>query len=69
MKAEEIKILSGMDESINQYANAFDPCPLCRNKKDVYSEVCSICAYFYASHFEAKPLGNSEGGKNGNRNN
>lgn len=50
-----LTVLDSIEASINQYANAFDPCPLCQNKTESgYKEECSICAYYYASQFKAK---------------
>ena len=55
MKAAEIKILEDMEDNVNRYVNAFDPCPACANKTEKgYGEPCSICAYFYAGQFKAR---------------
>lgn len=55
MKAAEIKILEDMEDNVNRYVNAFDPCPACANKTEAgHKEVCHDCAYFYSSKFKTR---------------
>lgn len=47
-----LQVLDSLEESVNKYANSYDPCPLCANKTDAgHAEECHTCAYFYPSHF------------------
>jgi hypothetical protein len=48
------KQVEKLENFISEIAQAINPCNLCENKTDIYAEACSICCYFYASHFEAK---------------
>ena len=55
MKAEEIKILDSLEESINGFINSYDPCSFCENKTETGHKItCHDCAYFYAGQFKAR---------------
>lgn len=50
MKKEETKL--NIENYLNKFPQVIEPCEMCVNKTDVYAEMCSVCCYFYASHFE-----------------
>lgn len=54
MKADQVKVLQSIKEAVDAFANAFNPCDMCDNKKDVYAEDCALCCYYYPSKFEPK---------------
>lgn len=57
MKADEIKVLQDIKEAVDGYANAFDPCNMCRRENRATQQelnVCQACCYYYASQFQPK---------------
>ena len=53
MKKENLtEQIEQIEKYINEVPKVLNPCGSCKNKSEIFSELCAACCYYYDSFFE-----------------